>query len=41
MATLSQEWRKRVPQLSGRNVIIGAVAVVVVVVAVVMLLGIG
>ncbi len=36
MATLSQEWRKRVPQLSGRNVIIGAVAVVVVVVAVVM-----
>lgn len=36
MATLSQEWRKRVPQLSGRTLIIIATVVVVVIVAVVM-----
>ena len=36
MATLSQEWRKRVPQLSGRTLVIVATVVVVVIVAVVL-----
>lgn len=36
MATLSQEWRKRVPQMSGRTMVIIATVVVIAVVAIVL-----